>query len=61
MAVTLSKLAPEASSWAQKMRLGILYNLCAKSGAKQFFGDVMAIWVFSTRRRDGIKSKRPKI
>jgi hypothetical protein len=43
MAVTLSKNAPEASSWTQKMRLGILYNLCAKSGAKQIFGEVMAI------------------
>jgi hypothetical protein len=37
MAVTLSKIAPGASNWAQKMRLGILYNLCAKSGAKQIF------------------------
>ena len=36
-AVTLSKIVPEASSWTQKMRLGILYNLCAKSGAKQIF------------------------
>ena len=36
-AITLSKIVPEASSWTQKMRLGILYNLGAKSGAKQIF------------------------
>ena len=36
-AITLSKIVPEASSWTQKMRLGIFYNLCAKSGAKQIF------------------------
>ena len=36
-AITLPKIVPEASSWTQKMRLGILYNLCAKSGTKQIF------------------------
>ena len=36
-AITLPKIVPKASSWTQKMRLGILYNLCAKSGAKQIF------------------------
>ena len=29
--------AKDAPSWTEKMRLGILYNLCAKSGAKLFF------------------------
>ena len=55
-AITLPKIVPEASSWTQKMRLGILYNLCAKSDAKQFFGEVMAIWVFSIWRHSGIKA-----
>jgi hypothetical protein len=48
MAITLPKIAPKASSWTQKMRLGILHNLYAKSGAEKIFGEVMAIWVFST-------------
>ena len=32
-----TKNAPEVSSWTQKMRLGILYNLYPKSCAKQIF------------------------
>jgi hypothetical protein len=28
---------PGPSHWTQKTRLGILYNLCANSGAKQHF------------------------
>ena len=36
-AITLPKNVPETSGWTQKTRLGILYNLCAKSGAKLFF------------------------
>ena len=46
-AITLSKIVPETSGWTQKTRNGVLYNLCAKSGAKLFFrrsyGD---LWVF---------------
>ena len=36
-AITLLKIVPETSGWTQKTRLGIFYNLCAKSGAKLIY------------------------
>jgi hypothetical protein len=68
MAVTLPKIAPEASSWTQKMRLGILYNLCAKSGAKQIFrrsyGDLATLGDTTELNQNAPKSgtaeKRPR-
>ena len=33
----MSKIAPETSSWTQKTRLGVLYNLRPKSGATLYF------------------------